>query len=606
MIINKIEIKNFRGIKEGKILVDKVNVFVGDNNSGKSTILEAIDLVMGPERLSKSPVINEHDFYSGKYYDNEISIEIFIEITLIKLNDEEKRHFCNFIEWWDGDNHSLINGPPPSRTDSDSVESALRVCFIGSYDKDEDDFVGNTYFSSTMKSQSNPQIFGKRDKRYCGFLYLRTLRTGNRALSLERGSLLDVIFQLKELRPQMWENIITQLQEVSIAAEPELGVSEVLTSVQNSLSSIVSIEDANMPHIRVSNLTRDHLRKILTVFMDSGTRTTDSDEYYSNPYYSQGSGTINMLVLALLTIIADLKHNVIFAMEEPEISLPPHLQKRSVINVISKSNQSLFTSHSPYVLEEFNPDNILVVSRINGIVKVVSAGLPPGVKAHHFRDNLKQRFCESYLSRKVLITEGYTEYDVYHTASKQIQSSLPNKQIAFGLLGISVINAKTDSQIAVLGKYFKKLNKQVYAIFDKQSECASQLINEAVDFCYEGSEHGIEREVVSQVSDEIIESYGIDLVESGAWPEHLKNVAPSTSRSIEQNRDSLLDYFMWGKSKGLLADFIASIPVEKLPRFIFDTIIDISENAKITQILTETIDGTSTNTSVEIDDHEDH
>ena len=94
--------------------------------------------------------------------------------------------------------------------------------------------------------------------------------------------------------------------------------------------------------------------------------------------------------------------------------------------------------------------------------------------------------------------------------------------------------------------------------------------------------------------------------ESGAWPEHLKNVAPSTSRSIEQNRDSLLDYFMWGKSKGLLADFIASIPVEKLPRFIFDTIIDISENAKITQILTETIDGTSTNTSVEIDDHEDH
>ena len=63
MNICKIDISNFRGIKNTSILVSKNAVFVGDNNSGKSTLFEAVDLVMGPDRLSRSPVIDEHDFY---------------------------------------------------------------------------------------------------------------------------------------------------------------------------------------------------------------------------------------------------------------------------------------------------------------------------------------------------------------------------------------------------------------------------------------------------------------------------------------------------------------------------------------------------------------
>lgn len=46
MNICKIDVSNFRGIKNASILVSKNAVFVGDNNSGKSTLFEAIDLVM--------------------------------------------------------------------------------------------------------------------------------------------------------------------------------------------------------------------------------------------------------------------------------------------------------------------------------------------------------------------------------------------------------------------------------------------------------------------------------------------------------------------------------------------------------------------------------
>lgn len=157
-------------------------------------------------------------------------------------------------------------------------------------------------------------------------LYLRTLRTGSRALSLERGSLLDIILQLKEIKPQMWESVIEQLEKVSIAGDPNLGITEVLTSVQDSLANIVAYESADKPQIKVSNLTRENLRKVLTVFMGSGAYKENGSEYMT-PYFHQGTGTINTLVLSLLSMIANIKENVIFAMEEPEIALPPHIQK---------------------------------------------------------------------------------------------------------------------------------------------------------------------------------------------------------------------------------------------------------------------------------------
>lgn len=58
---------NFRGIKSANILLLNHVVFIGDNNTGKSTIFEAIDLVLRPDRLSRRPPIDEHDFHIGRY-----------------------------------------------------------------------------------------------------------------------------------------------------------------------------------------------------------------------------------------------------------------------------------------------------------------------------------------------------------------------------------------------------------------------------------------------------------------------------------------------------------------------------------------------------------
>ena len=307
---------------------------------------------MGPDRLNRQPPIDEHDFFQGVYWNDldegveQAQPQIEIEATVTDLSEEQKAKFGDFIEFWDSLLDDFYEEPSPEGVDDEDIQEALRITFIGRYDPEEDDFQGKTFFSRSLTEVDNPVFFSKKHKQLCGFLYLRTLRTGSRALSLERGSLLDIILRLKEFRPKMWENTITTLSSMSVADDPELGINSVLESVNDSLKKYVPKEWGVEPHLKVSNLTREHLRKIITAFIATG------DGTHAAPFYRQGTGTINMLVLAMLSQIAEEKQNVIFAMEEPETAIPPYAQKRIVHEVRNLASQTLFTSHSPYVLED--------------------------------------------------------------------------------------------------------------------------------------------------------------------------------------------------------------------------------------------------------------
>lgn len=227
-------IQNFRSIKTADLILPEQVVFVGDNNSGKSTILEAIDLVLGPERTRRRPVISEHDFFNGCYIseEGEDPVEIRVEATVVDLNEEQEARFKDHLEFWDRDAKSLLTGPPAAQTDDENVISAIRVFFAGRYDPEEDDFIGETFFASPEPEEGEFEQFRTKDKRYCGFLFLRTLRTGLRALSLEHGSLLDIILRLREQRVRMWEDVLKEVSQVGVAEGGDIGLTDTLTEVQ--------------------------------------------------------------------------------------------------------------------------------------------------------------------------------------------------------------------------------------------------------------------------------------------------------------------------------------------------------------------------------------
>ncbi len=586
MKVYSVAIENFTGIRSARLVLPDHAVLIGDNNTGKSSVLEAVDLVLGPDRLNRRPPVDEHDFYQGRYLaeplpsggENEDSLviapngagaesadgpKITIEVTIVDLSLEQQARFGGQIEWLATDTGDFYDEAEPAGVDAANIVAALRVTFIGEYDPDEDDFFGNTYFTRSIAEEATPTPFSKKDKQHCGFLFLRSLRTGSRALSLEHGSLLDIILRLKEIRPQMWEETIKTLAGFDVASKPELGISGVLESINKSLKKYVPREWGAQPHLKVSNLTREHLRKIVTAFIATG----GGD--HAAPFYRQGTGTINMLVLALLSQIAEDKQNVIFAMEEAETAIPPYAQKRIVHELRKLSAQSIFTSHSPYVLEEFTLDETVILSRSDdGELTQSKIALPESVKHKRYRQEFRTRFCEGLLSRRVLIAEGATEAASFPVAARRLAELNPATYASVEALGVCVIDAGTESQIADLAALYKGLGKRTFAICDKQTAVAQAAIEAQVERLFMHAEKGIEDLILKNTTPAALERFA-DVLD---WPPHLAAKYPDPKA---QAQAALKEYFGWSKGNWGIADFIAQCYEAEIPQFLRDACVEL-------------------------------
>lgn len=592
----RVKISDFRGIKDATIILPHHAVLIGDNNTGKTTLLEALDLVLGPDRLNRTPPIDEHDFYEGRYLakatpetlaeGEDVSPEggdaetvegepgnvtedaaprIEIEVTVTDLSEEQKARFGDYLEFWDSTTGDFYDQPDPAGVDRAHVAEALRVTFHGCYNPEEDDFEGRTYFSRSLSEDGSPVPFSKKDKQICGFLYLRSLRTGSRALSLERGSLLDIILRLKEVRPQMWEDTLEKLAKHSVAADPALGVSGVLEGINKSLKKYVPREWGVEPHLKISNLTRDHLRKVITTFIATG------EGKHAAPYFRQGTGTINMLVLAMLSQIAADKQNVIFAMEEPETAIPPYAQKRIVHEIRKLASQAIFTSHSPYVLEEFATEETVVLGRdTDGTLSRKLIELPDNVKPKRYRQEFRTRFCEGLLARRVLIAEGPTEASAFPVACRRLAEIASSKYSSLEALGICVVDADGEKNIPGMAKLYRKLGKRTFALCDKQGDKNKNLIEAEVDILLMHDEKGFEDLVLKGASEDALKRFAARL----DWPSHLTSKYPDPSTKV---LDALADYFAWSKGNWGIADFFVQCAEHEFPDWVRNACLKLKE-----------------------------
>ncbi len=572
MLISRIKIANFRGVQAANILLPKHAVLIGDNNTGKSTVLEAIDLALGPDRLNRQPPIDEHDFYEGKYIAPAVAApdaephegsaaeppqqapKIEIEVTICDLNDQQRARFGDYVECWDTASDEFYDDANPEGVDAAAITEALRISFVGNYNPDEDDFEGKTYFTRSLAEDTAPQPFRKPDKQICGFLYLRSLRTGSRALSLEHGSLLDIILRLKEVRPQMWEATLSKLAAFNVASDPKLGISGVLESINTALKKYVPKEWGVQPHLKVSNLTREHLRKVITAFIATGNGP------HAAPFYRQGTGTINMLVLAMLSQIAQDKQNVIFAMEEPETAIPPYAQKRIVHEIRNLASQAIFTSHSPYVLEEFSADETVVLKRNEqGVLARSPITLPESVKPKRYRQEFRTRFCEGLLARRVLIAEGATEAVAIPAVSRRLSELNPATYRSLEALGICTLDAGGGTKIADIAKFYHDLGKQVFVVCDKLDDGAKAAVEAHIDALHMHEEKGFENLVLKNTPPAALVRY----CQTVEWPQHILADYPNP----QQNAAAALSaYFKAKKAEGAIADFLVQCSEGEIPQ----------------------------------------
>jgi predicted ATP-dependent endonuclease of OLD family len=87
MRIATLKIENFRGVRAGFIRFGKHPVLVGDNNTGKTTLIEALTLVLGRDRLVRE--LTEHDFYGSSPQPND-RIKLVATIADFQGDDPEQ------------------------------------------------------------------------------------------------------------------------------------------------------------------------------------------------------------------------------------------------------------------------------------------------------------------------------------------------------------------------------------------------------------------------------------------------------------------------------------------------------------------------------------
>ncbi|HQE39882.1 MAG TPA: AAA family ATPase [Zoogloea sp.] len=567
MQVSRLTLKNFRGIKDAEINFDGHTLLIGANNVGKSTICEALELALGPDRQSQFPVVQEFDFYNAVYLDEkEEPIEIRIEVLLTDVTPTVEKTCRNYLERWDPAKRRILANGELNQVDDASLVWCLRLLTIARYNKEDDEFEAATHYAKAYDPEDEDDSRVSRAiKRTFGFLYLRALRTGSRALSLERGSLLDVILRIQSLQTGIWEHMRRRLETLAPPIEDgATKLTPVLRTIEARLAEYISIaKPGAATRLFVSQLSREHLRKTLSFFISV------TEDQKPVPFQDVGTGTLNTLVLALLSFIAELKEeNVIFAMEEPEIALAPHTQRRIATYLLTKTTQCFVTSHSPYVIEIFDPDRIVILCR-NSTATVTGKKVSLGadVKAKTYRRYIRRAFAEAMLGRGVIVVEGITEKMALQTVAEKLEVN-PTRY-PLDLSGVTIITPDGDGSISEFGRFFVSLDLPTFAFFDKKTRSQKeQDVLEQAGF-------QILKEIPYTGMEELLASE-VPLNHQWTYLEHVRDtcIAPKilipATRPTDDNkvREFTRQVLKDGKGWGWAADLIEHCTIDELPQTI--------------------------------------
>jgi putative ATP-dependent endonuclease of OLD family len=249
----------------------------------------------------------------------------------------------------------------------------------------------------------------------------------------------------------------------------------------------------------------------------------------------------------MLTFIAELKdqQNVIFAMEEPELALPPHTQRRVTRFVLGQMGQGIVTSHSPYVIEQFEPSQIVVLNRSDEGRLIGKPIDLHGIKPRAFAKERRQ-FAEAVLACAILVVEGATEAAVFPAASTVMEQDLGAKQYShFDIAGVSVFDAGGEGSAPAYGPFFKALGKPAFCMVDKPKQKPSdEAVAKLKDYqqFWESPEHGFEALLINESSETLLRRFLSAIKDRADYPAHVGTVTDDlTTKDVRSLAQAVLE-----------------------------------------------------------------
>ena len=431
MKIEKIEIKNFRSIQHAILVPSFLCALVGENNSGKSNILCAINLVLG-ESWPSAKQITDDDIFNHEY-DRDIEIKIWFDqgsvFTDAAGHDHLIKGFLLRYSHYKKKSGSHIKGDP--KIDflcidgvGNEIKVIRRLPKAGSGLRPVPELL---YVTSELRDMFPVVFIGvSRDLKYHLSGSQWTL-FGKLLKEVERGFLSD------QARKESYSQKMSEIS--ALLRIPLFETMEKM--IEENVKKQTGLKQARLAFKEPP---------VLSHYKNLELNVRESDGYSEAPALEMGSGIQSAVVIALIQAYKDLqKVGGILMIEEPEVYLHPHTRRffyQLLRSLAEKENQIFYTTHSVEFLDLSDYQNIAVIRKFpsDGTRVYQQQGLHilPGTKKElKLLTEFDARRNELFFARKVLIVEGPTE-----------KHSLP---FAFKLLGTD-INEAGISIIDVDGK----------------------------------------------------------------------------------------------------------------------------------------------------------
>jgi putative ATP-dependent endonuclease of the OLD family len=400
-----------------------LNVLIGENDSGKTAILDAIKIVLKTHAYEWIKIEKE-DFTKDKE-------KLRIELEFAGITDDEAKHFIEWLGWDDE-----IVGK--------KVEKRPKLILIYQAEL-RDDKVVPSDVKAGMDGVGHLLTAEAREFLKC--TYLKALRDADNELMAKKNSRLSQILQEHKLfkkrdkaTPHELETVLTEANQkikdffnkTDVEGKEKSNKEQIVTPINNYLKEFISEEYVSKFDISGSDI-KNILEKISLGIEDAS---------------KLGLGTMNRLFMAteLLHLKKDNYDGLkLCLIEELEAHLHPQAQMK-IIEVLEseakKDIQFILTTHSPNLASKVPIENLIICNGKNvfplGYVNTIETEKPIKkfyTKLEEENYTYLKRFLDVtksnlFFAKGIIIVEGWSEEIIIPELAKNLGYDLTRKEVS--------------------------------------------------------------------------------------------------------------------------------------------------------------------------------
>ena len=419
-----LSIRGFRGVQQADLRFGQHDVLVGPNGVGKSTIIDALSLVFGRIRLVRD--LTEHDFYGSC---PEATSRIRIVATLAGFDgDDPERNDAWFREgravpkWWNSSTGQMEPEP------GDHAETlCAQVAFAARFDLEElvvesiryfhdDDDVEDPFLDDAV------QHIPMRLFDDIGYYVLPARRTWEAAASFASELFRKAVATVGGIPAHTILQERDGLRAPAAPLEETAGLSPLVERINRQLAELFPVAPRFQLRLTATD-SESLLRALVPHYAGSAGVPL--------PVGRHGMGLLSLQTFILLLELGRervrMGKSFLFAMEEPELHIPPGMQRRLISQAVSIAEQTICTSHSPRVAAYYPATAVQILDR-NSARFAATPMLPApldrtatNARRKLFQDD-RARLVEALMHHRVLIPEGRSEYEWFRLLSDVLET----------------------------------------------------------------------------------------------------------------------------------------------------------------------------------------